>query len=156
VTALEPVDEGFFNSAPSRYTETFAIARPAEDVWRDLTAERPLYWCRVLSARWTSPAPHGVGATRRVNVLGGAAKLEEYFFVWEEGHRYAFYATQVNLPVFLRFGEDYVVDPDGPDRCRFTWTIALEPSALGRPGAPLNAFLFRRLFAETRRHFQAV
>ena len=150
-STLQPADEGFLTGAPSRYSETFAIARPAEEVWRRLTSDTPLDWCRILSVRWTSGRPFGIGTTRQVKVLGAAMKLQEYFFVWEEGRRYAFYATEANLPVFKRLAEDYVVEPDGPDRCRFTWTFAVEPTALGKPGAPLNGLIFKQLFAETRR-----
>ena len=152
---LEPADEDFLTSAPSRYSETFAISGPAADVWRRLTSDTPLDWFRILSVRWTSGRPFGVGTTRQVKVLGAAMKLQEHFFVWEESHRYAFCATEANLPVFRRLAEDYLVEPDGPDRCRFTWTFAVEPSPLGKPGAPLNGLIFKQLFAETRRRLAA-
>lgn len=155
MTTLAPVDEHFLSSAPARYADTFEIARPAEDVWRELVAERPLHWCRELSGRWTSERPFGVGTTREMKVLGGAMKVQEHFFVWEEGRRHAFYVTEANLPVFRRLAEDYVVEPDGPERCRFTWVVAAEPATLGKAGAPANAMLFKRLFAQTRRHFDA-
>jgi hypothetical protein len=154
-TRLKALDEGFFTSAPSIHEARFSIPRPAEEVWRELSGDHPLHWSRLLSIHWTSEPPRGVGSTRIVNVLGGAAKLKEHFFIWEEGRRYSFYATETNLPVFRRFGEDYLVEPDGSDRCRFTWTVGIEPTPLGRPGGPLNAILFRQLFAETRRHFSA-
>lgn len=152
---LEPVDESFFASARERYSDTFAIARPAESVWADLVSDQPLAWCRGLSLSWTSERPFGVGTTRRAASLGGVIKLKERYFIWEEAHRQAFYVTHANLPLFKRFAEDYVVEPDGADRCRFTWTFAIEPTALGRPGAPLNGITFRRMFGETRRHYGA-
>jgi len=154
-SVLEPVDEGFFASAPARYADTFAIARPAEQVWAELVSDKPLAWCRGVSLRWTSERPFGVGTTRHATSLGGAIKLKERYFIWEEGHRQAFYVTEANLPLFKRFAEDYVVESDGADRCRLTWKFAIEPTALGRPGAPLNAFIFRRMFTETRRHYNA-
>jgi hypothetical protein len=152
---LAPVDEGFFTAAPARYSDTFAIARPAAEVWREFVSDKPLSWCRGLSIRWTSERPFGVGTTREAKSLGGAMRLEERFFIWEEGHRQAFYVTEANVPVFKRFAEDYVVEPDGSERCRLMWTFALEPTALGRPGGPVNGIVFRRLFADTRRHFNA-
>lgn len=154
-SVLERADQGFLNSAPTRYSDTFAIARPAEEIWRELVSDQPLRWCRILTVAWTSERPFGVGTTRQAKVLGGAMSLKEHFFIWEEGRRYAFYATQANLPLFRRVAEDYAVEPDGPDRCRFTWSVALEPTPVGRPGAPVNGFIFKRLFAETRRHFNA-
>lgn len=153
--AAQPVDESFFTTAPSRWSETFAVARPAADVWAELTADRPLAWCRPLSGRWTSPRPFGVGTTRQMKVLGGAITVQEHFFVWEEGHRKSFYVTKANLPLFRKLAEDYVVDADGPDRCRFTWTIAAELTLAGKLGGPVNSLLFGRLFADTRRHYAA-
>lgn len=111
---LQPVEESFFASAPVRYCDTFAIARPAEEVWRELVSEKPLDWCRAVSVRWTSERPFGVGTTRQGKVLGGTMKVQERFFVWEEGHRHAFYVTEANAPTFKRAAEDYVVEPDGP------------------------------------------
>jgi len=148
---LKPAEEDFLATAPSRYSETFAIACPAQEMWHRLTSDTPLDWCRILAVSWTSGRPFGVGTTRQVKVLGGAMKLQEYFFIWEDGHRYAFYATEANLPLFRRLAEDYVVEPDGPDRCRFTWTFAVEPTPLGKPGAPVNGLIFKQLFAETKR-----
>ena len=116
---LKPVDESFFASAPERYSDTFAIARPAEEVWADLVSDKPLAWCRGLSLRWTSERPFGVGTTRQAASMGGAVKLQERYFIWEDGHRQAFYVTKANLPLFKRFAEDYVVEPDGADRARF-------------------------------------
>jgi len=152
---LKPADESFFGSAPQRYSSTFAIARPAEQVWGELVSDKPLDWCRVLSVRWTSQRPLGVGSTREAKVLGGAMKVQERYFLWEEGHRHAFYVTEANAPAFRRIAEDYVVETDGADRCRFSWTIAVEPSPLGRLGGPMNGLIFNSLFADTRRHFNA-
>lgn len=151
---LQPADEAFFRTAPERYSQTFAVRRPAEQVWAELVSDKPLDWCRLLSIRWTSQRPFGVGTTREAKVAG-ASKVQELYFIWEEGHRKAFYATEASAPVFRRLAEDYVVAPDGPDRCLFTWTAAIEPTPLGRFGKPLNGLIFNNLFSDTRRHFQA-
>lgn len=152
---LQPADEAFLTTAPAIFRETFQIPRPAAEVWAEITADDALHWCRAISIRWTSPRPFGVGTTRRVKVLGGVLSGDEHFFAWEEGRRKAFQITSANLPVFRRLAEEYVVEPDGDDACRFTWTIATEPSAIGRPGGPLNALLFKSLFSDTRKHFSA-
>jgi hypothetical protein len=149
----QPVDDAFLASAPARWVETFAIPRPASEVWDALAADDALHWCRLVGVRWTSARPFQVGTTRRAKILGGAITLKEHFFVWEEGRRMAFYATSTNLPLFKRMGEDYVVEPDGDGACRFTWTIVAEPTLAGKPGMPLNAFIIRSLFADTRKHF---
>jgi hypothetical protein len=152
---LQPVDDTFFTTAPSRFEETFRIARPAAEVWAELASDRPLHWCRVLSIRWTSDRPFAVGTTRLAKVFGGAISIKEHFFNWDEGRRMSFYATSGNLPLFRRLAEDYVVEPDGDAACRFTWRAGIEPTALGRPGGPLNAFVFKTAFADTRKYFSA-
>ena len=145
----EPVDEAFFENAPSRIAETFAIARPAEQVWADLTADNPLSWCRMIQrVEWTSPRPFGVGTTRTVRALAGAVVLRESFFRWEEGRRKSFYAVDATAPLFKRLAEDYLVVPDGESACRFTWTIAWEQRI---PGP--NKLLLGTLFRDTRRHY---
>lgn len=153
--ALEAVDESFFASAPQRLVGSWEIARSAAHVWAELTGDRPLDWCRGLSIRWTSARPFGVGTTREAKVLGGALEVQEHFFVWDDGRRYSFYVTRANLPLFRSVAEDYVVDELGPGRCRFTWTIGLAPSALGKPGGPVNKLLFDSFFKDTARHFSA-
>jgi len=154
--ALRPCDESFFDAAPSRYIDSFEIPLPAAEVWGALTVEGSLDWCRMLGgAKWTSPRPFGVGTTRKIAAVFGALQISEHFFRWEDGRRYSFSVVSMNLPLFRRFAEDYLVEPTSPTTCRFTWTIAAEPTALGRPGAPINALLTRSFFLDTRRHFNA-
>ena len=153
--SLEPVDESFFERAAQRFSHTWSITQPAEVVWGELVGEEPLHWCRGLSIRWTSPRPFGVGTTRAARAFGGLSGGEEYFFIWEEGRRYAFYFTRANLPVFTSLAEDYLVEPDGAGGCRFTWRIGVTPSLLGKPAAPLNKLLFASFFRDTGRYFNA-
>ncbi len=132
----------------------FAIPRPPAAVWADLTADDTLHWCRILQdVSWTSPRPFGVGTTREVRALWGAGSMREHYFRWEEGHRKSFYAVQSGGPIFKSLAEDYLVEHRGPDACRFTWTIAVEPSALGRPGTPLNRQILKTLFTDTARNY---
>ncbi|GGM37651.1 polyketide cyclase [Longimycelium tulufanense] len=157
--SLEPLDEGFFDSAPFRYRYPMDLPVPAERVWAGLTGSDPLSWCRLLSeVRYTSDRPFGVGTTRTATVLRGSLRIRERFITWDEGRRHAFLAEEANLPVFRRFGEDYLVEPTATG-CRFTWTFAFEPNpALRlafRAGAPLNRALYATFARDTRRHFGA-
>ena len=153
--STRPLDETFFDSAPLVLRETFAIARPAADVWGELTAERPLGWCRIVDdATWTSPRPFGVGSTRTVTVLRGANAFKVHFFRWEEGRRKSFYALECGAPLFRRFAEDYLVEPVSDTSSRFTWTIALDPR-LGALTNPVNKLVLGTLLRDTRRHFAA-
>jgi hypothetical protein len=152
---LVPVDESFFEEAPERYARTWSIPQPAARVWEELIGEHPLHWCRGVNTTWTSPRPLGLGSTRTAKAFGGVLTISEFFFLWEEGRRYAFYGTEANVPVFNSAAEDYVVESDGPDRCRLSWRVALAPAALGKLGRPLNGVMFGRFFKDTGRYFGA-
>jgi hypothetical protein len=150
----QPVDETFFGSAPHRLTGVFDVAQPAAAVWAELTEDNTLSWCRILAdVSWTSPRPFGVGTTRTVKSLKGANVIHEYFFRWEEGRRKSFYVVESTAPLFKRFAEDYLVEPTSDSACRFTWTIAWEPSAIGKPGNALNKRILGSLLADTRKHY---
>jgi hypothetical protein len=150
-------DARFFDEAPVRLVGQFAIARPAEAVWADLTGEDPLAWCRIIDRiTWTSPRPFGVGTTREVVALKGLNVFQERFFRWEEGRRKSFTVVKASAPLVRAFAEDYLVEPaaDGAS-CTFTWTVAYEPSLAGRPGDPVNRRLLSSLFKDTREHYGA-
>ena len=153
---LTPSDEAFLDSAPQRQVGVFEIPQPATRVWEQLTAPDTLSWCRMLAGvTWTSPRPFGAGTTRTVRTLGSVLVLKEVYFRWEEGQRKSFYVSEATLPLFRRFAEDYLVQATSDSSCRFTWTVASEATAAGRPGAPLNGRITRSLFDDTRRHFGA-
>ena len=147
------VDETFFDSAPVRLSDTFAINKPASEVWNDLTADRTLAWCRILDdVSWTSPRPFGVGTTRTVKSLKGANVINEHYFRWDEGRRKSFYVVDASAPLFKRFAEDYLVEPTGAASCRCQWTIAYDPRA-GALTNPVNKALLGTLFTDTRKHY---
>jgi hypothetical protein len=132
----------------------FEIGRPAATVWAELTADDALHWCRILDdVRWTSPRPFGVGTTREVKSLKGTSVLRERYFRWDEGHRHSFHVTESTSPLFKALAEDYLVEPRGEDACRFTWTVAVELTAIGRPGKPVNRAILKTLFSDTARHY---
>ncbi len=124
---LEPADDAFFGTAPHvfRYQKRFA-ATP-EEVWADLTWDVSLaaWGPAIKKVTWTSARPFGVGTTRDVVAPGGATMRERYFR-WDEGRRHAFYVYESSIPLFRRFAEDYIVEPDG-DGTKFTWVVAIEP-----------------------------
>ena len=150
----QPLDVSFFDSAPVVYEDAWDINVPADKFWPDLV-DNPLHWCRGLKIRWTSPRPFGVGTTRHVSVFG-TIQADEHFFLWEEGVRFAFHFTRSNLPLFRRFGEYYELQPTGPNSCRFVWTLASEPTLIGRAGGVINAMITRSLFRDTTRYVQTL
>jgi len=155
VFKLQPCSASTFENAPAIFRDSIEIARPASAVWEELVADGALGWCRALAgAEWTSPRPFGIGTTRTMRVAG-ALVIRELFFRWEEGRRKSFYVVEANLPLFRYFGEDYLVEETAPNACRFTWTMAGQPSAIGAPGAPILRGLVQSIFSDTRKHFEA-
>ncbi|HET7665423.1 MAG TPA: SRPBCC family protein [Mycobacterium sp.] len=123
---LESADDDFFASAPHvfRYRKRFAAA--PERVWEQLTSDVSLaaWGPSIKKVTWTSPRPFGVGTTRDVVAPGGSTMRERYFR-WDEGNSHAFYVYESSIPIFRRFAEDYVVEPDGSETL-FTWVVAIE------------------------------
>jgi len=124
---LEPADDDFLASAPHvfRYQRRFAAS--PEKVWESLCSDESLTaWSSMITElTWTSPRPFGVGTTREVSPPGGP-KVRERYYRWDEGRSHAFYVYEAALPIFRRFAEDYIVEPDG-DGTVFTWVVAIEP-----------------------------
>jgi hypothetical protein len=145
---LEPADDGFFASAPHvfRYQKRFA-ATP-EQVWESLTSDVSIAaWSPAIKeVNWTSPRPFGVGATRDVVGLGGSSVRERYFR-WDEGKSHAFYVYESSLPLFRRFAEDDIVEPDG-DATLFTSTVAIEPKNAFRLPLKALAPIFKAGFGQ--------
>jgi hypothetical protein len=150
---LPAVDEAFLASAPSRFVDAIEIALPADKVWAELTRDGTLDWCRGLEITWLSPRPFGVGTERQAKLLG-LLRVHEEYFIWEEGRRMAFFVAAVRPPAYRRSAEDYLIEALGPDRCRFTWTLAFELTLLGKLNSPVTAPIIKRMFADTRRHFE--
>jgi hypothetical protein len=82
--------------------------------------------------------------------------MRERYFAWDEGHSHSFYAYESSLPLFKRFAEDYIVEPDG-NETRFTWTLAIEPKgALALPVkllAPVLKMGFGRIPSGGQKYF---
>jgi hypothetical protein len=56
-----------------------SIPRPAPRCGAEVTADRPLAWCRFLRLiTWTSLRPFGVGSTRTAESLGGLSVINEH------------------------------------------------------------------------------
>ena len=150
-----PTDPSFLETAANRRTTVLEVPRPAADVWRELTRDGTLTWNRAITGlHWISPRPFGVGTTREIRVLGLLRIVERYTH-WEEGRRKTFVGESLNLPLLARLAEDYLVEPAGDGACRFTWTVAWEPTALGRPGDALNKAVFASLFSDTAKYLDA-
>src|SRR3954453_18552410 len=151
---VDPVDETFFDRAPTQVQGAFEIRKPAARVWSELTGPNPLSWCRIIDRiDWTSSAPFEVGTTRTVHALKGSNVMNERFFRWEEGRRKSFYVVESTAPLFQRVAEDYPVEPTSDGSCHFTWTIAWEPKAAMKPGNAINKRLLATVLSDTQKYY---
>ena len=156
---LQPVtDADFRPGSPGYHAFTVASPRSVTQVWQDLHDDHALHWCRgIAEVRWTSPLPHGIGATRTVR-LGNGARVAERYFRWEEAPdecMNGFSVESANVPLFRRFGERYRVASAGA-RTRFTWEFVIEPhvpAALQRLARRAVLRDLDRLRRDTAAHF---
>lgn len=156
---LQPVtDADFRPGRPGYHAFSVNSRRPVAEVWRELHGDDALHWCTGIGrVAWTSPRPHGVGATRTVRLRTGARVAERYFR-WDEAPdecTNGFSVESASVPLFRRFGERYRVGSSGA-WTRFTWEFVIEP----RVPAPLQGLARRavlrdldRLRRDTAAHF---
>jgi carbon monoxide dehydrogenase subunit G len=155
---LEPAAADVFDSAPHVYRYQLHYAAPPAEVWRSLASDESLaaWGPSVKSVHWQTPRPFGVGTEREVVLAGGLARVRERFFRWDEGQGYSFAGFEASFPMFRRFAEDYVLEPDG-DGTLFTWTVAVEAKPKFRLPvralSPVNGFAFGRAAADGRKYF---
>ena len=154
---LEPADDDFIASAPHIFRYRKRFAAPPEKVWESLCSDVSLTaWSSALRELvWTSPRPFGVGTTREVQPMAGP-RVRERYYRWDEGRSHAFYVYEATMPLFRRFAEEYIVEPDR-DGSVFTWVMAWEPrSALAMPFkaiAPVMKAGFGRIPADGQKYF---
>jgi hypothetical protein len=158
---LKEADAEFLTSAPFIYRYTATLPASADEVWAELSGDKPLSWCKlVVDAKYTTPRPFGVGTERELTMVPVIGKVREHYFQWEEfpGQRYenAFYVKESTLPGINRFAESTVVEQTAAGT-QFTWTFAIEPLGPLKPGLKVgNAVLdkaFGSLMKDTERHF---
>jgi len=153
---LEPVDEGFFASAPYVYRFPMDLPVSPERVWQSLISPNSVAdWTPLLrSIEWTSDL--GLGATRTVVLPLRAVTLHEYFFRWDAGSRFSFYGVEANRPLLRHFAEDYLIEPHG-GVTRLTWTFALAGTRATAPLLrvlnPANAVTFRKMAYGAKSYF---
>lgn len=153
---LEPVDAGFFASAPRVFRCQTLFAAAPERVWEALISDASASaWGRMItSVSWTSAPPRGIGSTRESAALGARARSR--YFRWDENRGYSMFVYESTAPMFRRYAEDFVLEPSD-DRTLFTFTVAIEPkpafSLPFRVIAPALGVYLRRIACEGQRYF---
>lgn len=143
---LRPVDAAFFDTAAWRWHNVVELNRPASEVFALFDdAQAWAKWFKgIRQVTWTSPTPHTVGTTR--TVVLDTITVWEYFFRWQAPNRISFYMTHTSLPLCKALAEDYWLEDLGNGRCRFTYVVAAEPSALAKLLGPVLRWNFGRMF----------
>jgi hypothetical protein len=143
---VEAVPLAFTESSPYHIENIVRIeASPARvfEIWA--TGERQRDWFQdFVDNRWTSPAPHGVGAEREVELA--LLTVKERFLAWEPGKRMTFHIYGITLPLVTAMVEDLRLEPDGEGATRMTWRVHYRPSLLMRLVHPVGRAVFGRLF----------
>lgn len=154
--SLDAVDEAFLSSAPVRASHTVSVPVSADTVWRELTNDTTLRWLAPgIRVVWGSPRA-GVGAVRKIGPVVGP-KVNEHYFLWEEGRRKAFYVTSLPVPIpgIRAFAEDYVVTPTehGAD---FTWAWAIDGTGPIRNATPAVDAIVGFSMKRTKAYFDKI
>jgi hypothetical protein len=122
----------------ARPVDVFAIFEDGES-W-------PRWFHGIHKVVWTSNKPYGVGTTRTVSLTG--VSVDEYFFRWEQDHRFSFYLTGHSMPLFHAFAEDYLLEELAPGKTRFTYGVAIEPRLALRMGGSIARARFDSMFKD--------
>jgi uncharacterized protein YndB with AHSA1/START domain len=148
VIALRPETLDFVDRAPLRVSQATTVGAPPLRVFAAF-ADAPSWprWFPLMRrASWTSAEIERVGAEREValHLLG---VYRERFLAWEPGVRFAFTMTETSSPLAKAIVEDFQMAPvrDG-EATRLSWTLAAEPSVIGRAARPVIEGLMRRVF----------
>ncbi len=93
--------------------------------------ERWPEWFTNLKHVEVTGTPTGVGGGRRVHLRG--VVIDEEFIGWETDRLFAFTLTHTTRPMARSMAESVRVEPLGDDRCRVTYTQAIEPHGWMKP-----------------------
>jgi hypothetical protein len=150
-----PVDASFFDTAPMRFRHEVDLEATPTEVFAifDDESSWPKWFRAIHKVEWTSPRPHGVGATRTVALA--TATVFEHFFRWEQDRRLSFYLTGASMPLAHALAEDYLLEEMAPGRTRFTYRVGIEPRMPVAAGGPLSHMYFDSMFKSACEHLQA-
>ncbi|MEO8500779.1 MAG: SRPBCC family protein [Vicinamibacteria bacterium] len=141
-----PVGLDFIEGASYRFENVVDLEATPEAVF-DIFADGeswPRWFDGIKRVVWTSPEPKGVGTTRTVTLT--TMTVQEHFFAWERGRRFAFRFEGSSLPLCRAGIEDYQLEDLGSGRTRFSYGVYLEPSFVVRLTGPIARAQFSRMF----------
>ena len=134
--SLRREDLSFVERAPVVVRAEVSVPAGPEAVWPALAdaSAWPKWFRGMQDARYTSPAPHGVGSKRSVRVLG--LRADETILAFDPAERFAFRVDATNVPVMRALVEIVTLERVGGST-RVLYRQALEPSPWVWPLLPL-------------------
>jgi uncharacterized protein YndB with AHSA1/START domain len=133
---LRSEDVFFVDRAPVVVRAEVTVAASPAAVWPALAdaSAWPRWFAGMKAAHYTSPAPYGVGSTRRVRVT--PLEADETILAFDVGKCFAFRVDSTNLPLFSALVEIITLEPVG-SATRVVYRQALEPKPWLRLLMPL-------------------
>jgi hypothetical protein len=120
------------------------VARPAAEVFAVVSDVRnnPRWQGGMVSCEWTSPPPHGLGATydQTARFLGRDIVSSFRVAEFEPGRRITVETVRSPFPIV----ETRQVDPDGAGACRVCVTVGGDASGFFRVAGPVLRLLVAR------------
>ena len=142
----EKVELGFLKTAPIKIELTTRLNVSAEALFEIFEGPDSWGWASIKEVVWETPKPYGAGTTRTIDVEG-QGKIQEHFFLWEQGKHMAFRFEKGEMKAVSVLVEDYSVKPISEDECEFTWTIGMKLRGILRLLTPILAGVMRKQFA---------
>jgi len=145
VKSLEPAGLDFFATAPLQVSASVQLRATPARVFAAFAdaADWLRWWPMMTSCAWTRDTA-AVGAEREVAVrlLG---RFRERMIAWQPGARFAFTMIGSTSPMATQLAEDYRLAADGSGT-RLEWTLAAQPTTLGKLTAPVMRRTMLRMF----------
>jgi uncharacterized protein YndB with AHSA1/START domain len=144
----KPSDSSYVDMAPHRIANVVTIDAPPQRVFDIFaTAEHQDEWMPDFKAcRWTSGEPHGVGATREIELK--VLTVKERFLIWEPGRHLMFSVDASTLPIMSQMVEEMRFEPiSGGKATRLVWHIYYTPARLAVPIHPAARAVFGHMFS---------
>jgi hypothetical protein len=127
---LRPEGLKFLETAPLRMVFAETLKAAPEAVFYALSAEPegwPRWYGAVSSSAYAGDGPYGVGARRRVRLVGGVT-FHETVIAWDSPSRYAYRIDRCTMPGVRALVEEWTVLETSAGT-RVAWTIALDAPA---------------------------
>ncbi len=123
----ERVGLDIFDDAPFHSRSSIDLPIAPHRLWEVLTdVEAWPQWYRIITkGTWTSPAPHRVGSTRTIELVGDLKGTEE-IIVWNPHHHLASRVIESSRQATGASAEEYRIETT-EHGCRLTWTVARRP-----------------------------